>query len=151
MKIVLFQPEIPQNTGNIIRTCSVTNTELVLVKPYGFSIASRYLKRASLDYFEGVQVTEIEDLYIYLQNTKDPFYFFSSKGKKNYADVRYEKNSLLIFGSETKGLPPIFFETWETKFVTIPMKEEARCLNLANTAAIGLYEALRQNNFPLAN
>ncbi|MBI5345557.1 MAG: tRNA (cytidine(34)-2'-O)-methyltransferase [Chlamydiae bacterium] len=147
MKIVLFQPEIPQNTGNIIRTCSVTNTELILVKPYGFSISNRQLKRAGLDYFEGVSVLELEDLFSFLQNLEEPFYFFSSKAKKSYTEVKYEKNTLLIFGSESKGLPPVFFETWENRFVKIPMKENARCLNLANSVAIGLYEALRQQGF----
>jgi tRNA (cytidine/uridine-2'-O-)-methyltransferase len=146
MKIVLFQPDIPQNTGNIIRTCNLTNSELILVKPFGFSINEKNLKRAGLDYFDKTTILEIDDLDLYLEN-KSSFYFFSSKVKKIYTEVRYSKDSILIFGSETTGLPKIFHEKYEDHFVTIPMKDSARCLNLANTVSIGLYEALRQNSF----
>jgi tRNA (cytidine/uridine-2'-O-)-methyltransferase len=147
MKLILFQPQIPQNTGNIARTCSATGTGLVLVHPLGFSTQNRWLKRAGLDYWEGVDVEEIDDLEAYLEKTKNSFYFFSSKGKKRYTDVEYDSETLLIFGSETAGLPEKYWERWPDRFVTIPMIEEARCLNLANSAAIGLYEALRQTHF----
>jgi len=146
MKIILFQPEIPQNTGNIIRTCSVTNTELVLVTPCSFSLSQRNLKRAGLDYFDKVNLEKIDDLEKYLEEKKH-FYFLSSKAKKSYSDVKYEKDSILIFGNETSGLPNIFHEKYEDKFITIPMRQNARCLNLANSVSITLYEALRQNNF----
>lgn len=144
MKIILFQPQIPQNTGNIVRTCSATGSGLILVHPLGFSTKDRWLKRAGLDYWEGVTVEEIEDLDTYLETTPHPFYFFSSKTKKLYTEASYTSDSLLIFGSETTGLPSRYVEKWPEKFVTIPMQEGARCLNLATSAGIALYEAIRQ-------
>lgn len=151
MKIILFQPQIPQNTGNIVRTCSATGASLILVRPLGFSTASRHLKRAGLDYWNGVDVEEINDLHQYLLEETRPFFFFSSKASKPYTSASFTTDSILIFGSETSGLPPVFFENWEDRFYTIPMKEEARCLNLANSAAIVIYEALRQTHFSLLN
>ena len=147
MKIILFQPQIPQNTGNIVRTCSVTGTDLVLVTPLGFSTSDRQLKRAGLDYWEGVNVEMIDNLEAYLDAYPHPFYFFSSHAKKLYTDVSYDKNTALIFGSETSGLPPVFHEKWPERCVTLPMTLEKRCLNLATSVGIGLYEALRQNKF----
>jgi len=144
MKIILFQPEIPQNTGNIARTCSVTQAGLMLVRPFSFSLSSRFVKRAGLDYWDDVKVEEIEDLEEYLQTTTHPFYFFSSKVEKSYTDVKYEEDSLLIFGNETSGLPSTFIERWPDRFVTIPMKKKGRCLNLSNSVAIAIYEVLRQ-------
>ena len=147
MNIILFKPEIPENSGNIIRTCSGTNTELALVKPYSFSTSNRMLKRSGLDYFNDFKIEEIENLDEYLQNVTTPFYFFSSKAKKLYTEVNYSKDCFLIFGSETSGLPNYFYEKYEESFVTIPMKENARCLNLSNAAAIAIYEGCRQNTF----
>jgi len=144
MKIILYQPLIPQNTGNIARTCCVTKTGLILVRPYGFSLSSRFLKRAGLDYWDDIKVEEIEDLEKFLQTSSYPFYFFSSKAKKLYTDIKYEQECFFIFGNETSGLPPYYFEKWPDKFVTIPMKKKERCLNLSNTVAIAIYEALRQ-------
>ncbi len=148
MKIVLFEPDIPQNTGNVARTCSVTNTGLVLVRPLGFSLSSRMLKRAALDYWEEISVEVVDDLPSYLEKSSS-FYFFSSKAETCFTDVSFTEESLLIFGSETKGLPPFFHEHYEKHFVTIPMKPHSRCLNLSNAVAVGLYEALRQNGFSL--
>ncbi len=142
MKIILFQPQIPQNTGNVVRTCAVTGTDLILVRPLGFSTASRHLKRAGLDYWEGVNVDFIDDLESYLDQTSCPFSLFSSHAKKNYTDIEYSDDHILIFGSETAGLPPHFFEKWEERFVHIPMIEGKRCLNLATSVGIGLYGAL---------
>jgi tRNA (cytidine/uridine-2'-O-)-methyltransferase len=147
MKIILFQPQIPQNTGNIVRTCANTGAGLILVHPLGFSTKDRWLKRAGLDYWEGVEVEEIYDLEDYLNTTPHPFFFFSSKATQNYTQAQYDPNTLLIFGSETAGLAPIYWEKWEEKFLKIPMMPKARCLNLASSAAIVLYEALRQNHF----
>lgn len=144
MKIVLFQPQIPQNTGNVVRTCSVTGTGLILVRPLGFSTASRHLKRAGLDYWEGVDVEEVDHLEAYLEKTSCPFFFFSSKVQPLYTQAPYTRDSLLIFGSETSGLSPSFFERWPERFYTIPMVSGARCLNLATSAAVVLYEALKQ-------
>lgn len=146
MKIILFQPRIPQNAGNIVRTCSVTGADLIFVRPLGFSTSDRQLKRAGLDYWEGVNVSFIDDLEVYLENLTTPFYFFSSKAKKLYTEGSYSPDCHLIFGSETSGLPPIFFEKYPEKFVTLPMKEGARSLNLSNTVAIAIYEAIRQQS-----
>jgi tRNA (cytidine/uridine-2'-O-)-methyltransferase len=151
MKILLFQPQIPQNTGNIVRTCAATATGLVLVRPLGFSTQNRWLKRAGLDYWEGVTVEEIDDLPSYLQKQNHPFFFFSSKSATPYTQASYDKNSLLIFGSETTGLPPSLHAQWPGRFYTIPMVASTRCLNLATSAAIVLYEALRQTHFFEAN
>ncbi|MDP1608845.1 MAG: tRNA (cytidine(34)-2'-O)-methyltransferase [Chlamydiales bacterium] len=147
MKIVLFQPQIPQNTGNIVRTCAATNSSLLLVRPLGFSTNNRWLKRAGLDYWANVQIEEIDDLNSYLEQTSAPFFFLSSKSETPYTKASYTSDSLLIFGSETSGLPPVFKERWPEHFYTIPMAKDARCLNLANSAAIVLFEALRQTEF----
>lgn len=147
MKIILYQPQIPQNTGNIVRTCAVTGCSLVMVRPLGFSLQDRWLKRAGLDYWDDVNIECIDDLEVYLDNTVYPFYFFSSKAKLSYAEVSYSPESLLIFGSETTGLPPLFQEKWPEHFVTLPMIPEARCLNLATSVGIGVYEAWRQQGF----
>lgn len=146
VKIVLYQPQIPQNTGNIVRTCSVTGSSLILVPPLGFSIKDRWLKRAGLDYWEGVQVEILEDLESTLDTLSGNFYFFSSKVEKRYTDIVFTQNDWLIFGSETDGLPARFQQKWPEKFATIPMVSEARCLNLATSVGIVTYEALRQTN-----
>ena len=148
MKIILFQPQIPPNTGNIVRTCAVTGSSLVLVRPLGFSLSDRWLKRAGLDYWEGVEVEIIDDLDDYLKSTRSNFYFFSSHATTFYHEVTYKKEDLLIFGSETAGLPKKFHDKWPERFVKIPMRSEVRCLNLATSVGIGLYEACRQQNFP---
>ena len=147
MKVILYQPQIPQNTGNIVRTCSVTGSELILTKPLGFSTSSRLLKRAGLDYWEGVDVEIIESLENYLLDCDKNFYFFSSHAKKLYTEINYLQDDILIFGSETAGLNPYFFTKYPEKFCTLPMKENSRCLNLANTVSIVLYEAWRQQDF----
>lgn len=147
MKIILFQPQIPQNTGNIVRTCSVTGTELVLVAPMGFSVNDRWLKRAGLDYWEGVNVTVIDDLISYLEKSNAPFTFLSSKATARYDEIAYTPDHQLIFGSETSGLPQEFLERWPNHFATIPMVEGVRCLNLATSAGIVVYEAWRQQEF----
>lgn len=147
MKVILFQPQIPQNAGNIVRTCAVTGCELVMVRPLGFSTHDRWLKRAGLDYWEGVDVSFIDDLEMYLEQQTAPFYFFSSKATSLYTTVAYESNHQLIFGSETTGLPPHFFEKWPERFVKLPMRTGQRCLNLATSVGIAIYEAWRQQNF----
>lgn len=147
MQIILYQPQIPQNTGNIVRTCSVTGSSLGLVTPLGFSIHDRWLKRAGLDYWEGVDLQIIEDLEAFLEKATENFYFLSSKASTHYTDLRFEKNDILIFGSETAGLDPKFFARWPEKFARIPMVSEARCLNLATSVGIVLFEAWRQNGF----
>lgn len=145
--IVLFQPQIPQNAGNIVRTCKVTGANLVLVKPLGFSTSSSALKRAGLDYWDGVNVQIIDDLPLWLSQTSSPFYFLSSHAKTFYTDVSYAPDSIFIFGSETSGLPALYHEKWGKSFTTVPMIKDSRCLNLSNTVSIVLYEAWRQNGF----
>jgi len=147
MNIILFEPQIPQNTGNIVRTCAVTGAKLFLVRPLGFNITNRWLKRAGLDYWEGVKVNFIDDLKSFLQNTSSRFFFFSAHATNRYCDVTYEKDDFLIFGSETKGLPKEFWDLWPDHFYMIPKRNGTRCLNLANAASIVLYEAWRQQGF----
>ncbi|MCX6989817.1 MAG: tRNA (cytidine(34)-2'-O)-methyltransferase [Chlamydiae bacterium] len=147
MKVILYQPQIPQNTGNIVRTCSVTGSDLILTKPLGFSTSNRLLKRAGLDYWEGVDVQIIESLEEYLLKCDKNFYFFSSHAKNLYSEIDYFPDDILIFGSETAGLNPYFLTKYPEKFYTLPMKENSRCLNLANTVSIVLYEAWRQQGF----
>jgi tRNA (cytidine/uridine-2'-O-)-methyltransferase len=144
MKIILFAPEIPQNTGNIARTCAVTGTPLVLVRPLGFNFSNRQVKRAGLDYWDSVNISIVDTLE---EAIDGPCYFLSTKGKKNYTEISYQDNACLVFGSETSGLPPWVHEKWAGHFYTIPMKPKARSLNLSNTVAIVLYEALRQSEF----
>ncbi|MFI0434163.1 MAG: tRNA (cytidine(34)-2'-O)-methyltransferase [Parachlamydiaceae bacterium] len=147
MKIILFQPQIPQNAGNIVRTCAVTGCELIMVSPLGFSTHDRWLKRAGLDYWEGVKVSFIDNLETYLEQYDGFFYFFSSKSRVLYTSVSYDVHSALIFGSETTGLPPLFYQKWPDRFVTLPMVKGVRCLNLATSVGIGVYEAWRQQEF----
>lgn len=147
MKVVLYQPQIPQNTGNIVRTCSVTGADLILVRPLGFSVNDRWLKRAGLDYWEGVNVDMIDDLESFLNTTPHPFYFFSSKASTCYTAHTYESDALLIFGSETSGLPPELMARWPERYARLPMRSGARCLNLATAAGIVVYEAWRQHSF----
>lgn len=147
MKIILVHPQIPQNTGNVVRTAAVSGCELILVRPLGFSVSDRWLKRAGLDYWEGVNVSLIDDLEKLLEETTNNFYFYSSKAKQRHTDVSYKSDDWLIFGSETDGLPPKYFERWPEKFCRIPMLPEARCLNLATSVGIVTYEGLRQQNF----
>lgn len=155
MKIVLYQPEIPQNTGNIARTCALTKTGLVLVRPLGFSVSNRQLKRAGLDYWSWTDIEIIDDLLLYLEKSEAPFYFFSRYASTSYSEVAYAPNALLIFGSETRGLPPSFKTKWGDRFLRIPCSPIIRqqnpldsgCLNLSNAVSITLYEALRQGGF----
>lgn len=147
MKIILHQPQIPQNTGNIVRTCAVTGSDLILVRPLGFNVSNRWLKRAGLDYWEGVNVQQIDDLESLLDSCEYNFTFFSSKADRKFTDVSFGKNDFLIFGSETEGLPSLYWNKWPERFACIPMIPDARCLNLATSVGIVLYEAWRQNNF----
>lgn len=147
MHIVLYQPQIPQNCGNIVRTCAVTGCRLTLVAPLGFSVNDRWLKRAGLDYWEGVQVEVVDDFEALLNSAPANCYFFSSKAKCRYDKVIYGKDDMLIFGSETSGLPPITIDEKKGRFVTLPMQPNQRCLNLATSVGIALYEAWRQQDF----
>jgi tRNA (cytidine/uridine-2'-O-)-methyltransferase len=153
VKVVLFQPEIPQNTGNIVRTCALTKADLVLVRPLGFSTSNRMLKRSGLDYWSSATIEFTENLEEFLKQTDHPFYFFSKKASKSYTSVSYPQNALLIFGSETLGLPEWAWNKWPEAFYQIPCApinrvQDSGCLNLSNAVSIVLYEALRQQGFP---
>ena len=149
INIVLVEPEIPQNTGNIARTCAATGARLHIVEPMGFKIDDKKLKRAGLDYWYLLDITYYKDLDdFFSKNEGGNFYYFSTKADKVYSDVEYPDNSYLVFGKETKGLPEkLLYENHDTT-VRIPMVDDARSLNLSNSVAIGVYEVLRQWGFP---
>ncbi len=144
--LILYQPEIPPNTGNIIRLCANTGTALHLIKPLGFSIDDKQLRRAGLDYHEFAEIKVYENLEACLEKLGHPRVFAcSTKGKKCYTDVHYQPGDVLIFGSETRGLPQEILQQFEA--IRIPMAPNNRSLNLSNSAAVILYEAWRQSGF----
>lgn len=147
-KIVLFEPEIPQNTGNIVRLCSCTNTELYLVGKLGFSIDDKHLKRAGLDYWSDVKIEQVSRLKE-LQETfqESNFYYLTTKSKKKYTDTTFNTGDFFVFGPETRGLPENILKENNDTAITIPMFENKRSLNLSNSVSIVLYEAIRQTNF----
>ena len=148
MHIVLVEPEIPGNTGNIARLCAATNSELHLVKPLGFSIEDKYLKRAGLDYWNLVKVHCHENFAEVLEMYKGHnFYYNTTKADKSYTDIEYQADDLLVFGKETAGLPEELLIANQENCIRIPMVDDARSLNLSNAAAIVVYEALRQGKF----
>lgn len=149
LNIVLIEPEIPQNTGNIARTCAATGARLHLVEPMGFKIDDKKLKRAGLDYWHLLDITyysSTEDFFN--KNPDGSFYYFSTKAKHTHTEVIYPDKTFIVFGKETAGLPEkLLFDNPDTT-VRIPMISEARSLNLSNAVAIGTYEVLRQWNYP---
>ncbi len=147
-RIVLLEPEIPQNTGNIARTCAATGTQLHLIKPLGFSLSDRYLKRAGLDYWQYLDLICHDSYRKFLQyHGENAVFFFSKNGTRSFCDIHYPQNSALVFGRESTGLPRRIYAESPEKTLRIPMKSESRSLNLSNAAALGLYEALRQQGF----
>jgi len=150
LNIVLVEPEIPHNTGSIARTCALTGTVLHLVRPLGFSITDKHLKRAGLDYWPLVQLKYYDSLQEVLDKNPDgDFYFATTKAEKDYSQFKYRDNSFFVFGKETKGLPESIIEDNLETAIRIPMKKNiARSLNLSNSANIIIYEALRQLDFP---
>lgn len=149
LNIVLVEPEIPQNTGNIARTCAATGARLHIVRPMGFTIDNKKLKRAGLDYWHLLDITyydSVEELFLKNQNAE--FYFFTTKARRVYAEVSYPDRCFLVFGKETKGLPEPLLLQHEKTCVRVPMVTGARSLNLSNTVALAAYEVLRQWQFP---
>ena len=149
--VVLVEPEIPPNTGNIARTCAITGMKLHLVKPLGFSIDDKAVKRAGLDYWDHLELEVHESLGEFLEKYKDRnMYLATTHGGVRYTDVRYERGSFLLFGKETAGLPKELIARHPDAAVRIPMGKnpDLRSLNLSNSAAILLYEAMRQHDFP---
>lgn len=148
MNIVLIEPEIPQNAGNIVRTCAVTNTNLYMVKPLGFDLDEKHFRRAGMDYRDFANVKVVDTFEEIIEsNPNAKFYFASTKSKKTYADVKYDKDCFIVFGKESFGIRESILKAHYEDCIRIPMIEKARSLNLSNSVAIILYEALRQNNF----
>lgn len=147
--IVLVEPVIPPNTGNVARTCVATNSQLHLVEPLGFSLSDRALKRAGLDYWFDLNVQLWADLDHCLPAFSDhQIFYVTTKGKHLYSDVQYNDDCVLFFGKEDKGLPEEILSTHPERCIRIPMANKKRSLNLANSVSIVLYEALRQQGFP---
>lgn len=152
LNIVLHQPEIPQNTGNIGRTCAATGARLHLIEPLGFQLNEKALQRAGMDYWHEIDVTTYVNYEEFLEKNPDAsIYYATTKGRQLYSDVVYEPDCFLMFGKESAGIPEEILKAHPGQCVRIPMIGQTRSLNLSNAAAIVLYEALRQNRFPDMN
>lgn len=148
LNIVLFEPEIPQNTGNIGRTCVATGTRLHLIEPLGFSLSEKALKRAGMDYWQHLDVTVYEDYEDFCKKNPDAkVYMATTKGPNVYSDAKFEPDCYIMFGKESGGIPEEILVNNQENSIRIPMNSDIRSLNLSNSVAIVLYEALRQNNF----
>lgn len=148
--IVLYEPEIPQNTGNISRTCAVTGAHLHLIEPLGFDLSEKSIRRAGLDYWQYLTVTQYKNWQEFAEKNQGEFYFCSTKGQKCHSEVEYPKDKELyfIFGKESQGLPEPLLEANYERCIRIPMRGFVRSLNLSNSVAVVVYEALRQLNYP---
>ena len=150
LNLVLVEPQIPQNTGNISRTCAVTGAALHMIKPYGFVVTDKHLKRAGLDYWDKLEIYEYDNLDEFFEKNHGAFYFFTTKGRKVHSEENYpkDKDVFLIFGREDKGLPEELLYNHPEECVRIPMRNDLRSLNLSNSVAIAVYETLRQWDYP---
>ncbi len=149
LNVVLVEPEIPQNTGNISRTCAITGARLHLVRPLGFDISEKAVKRAGLDYWHLLDLRVYENLDAFLRmNGEEPLWLATTKGGHRYTDVTYDRNCWLVFGRESSGLPAWLREKYPDRCLRIPMIQGARSMNLGNSVAVMCYEALRQWDFP---
>ena len=149
LNVVLVEPEIPQNCGNIARTCAATGCRLHLIRPLGFDISEKAVKRAGLDYWHMVEVLEYENLEdFFSRNSVSEMWCLSTKAPRSYTEARFHDGCYLFFGKETRGLPEDLLAAHYDSCVRIPIRAEARSLNLSNSAAIGVFEALRQQQFP---
>lgn len=148
INIVMVEPEIPQNTGNVARTCAATGARLHLVGPMGFAIDDRKLKRAGLDYWHYLDITYYDSLEDFFSKNSGAFFYFTTKGRKSHSEVSYPDGCYLLFGKETKGLPEELLVKNPERCVRIPMAGGIRSLNLSNSVAVGVYEVLRQWNYP---
>ena len=149
LNVVLLEPEIPQNCGNIARTCAATGCRLHLIRPLGFDISEKAVRRAGLDYWNMVEVVDYENLDdFFARNQVSQMWCLSTKAPRCYTEAEYEDGCYLIFGKETKGLPEPFLQAHSQCCVKLPMREQARSLNLSNSVAVGCFEALRQLGFP---
>ena len=148
LNIVLLEPEIPQNTGNIARTCAATGASLHLIEPMGFTVTDAKLKRAGLDYWDKLDITYYKNIEDFYERTKGGEYFyFSTKAPRCYTDIAYPNPCYLIFGKESAGIPETILKKNLERTVRIPMRDSLRSLNLSNSAAIAVYEVLRQRHF----
>ena len=148
ISIVLVEPEIPENTGNISRTCACTGIPLYLVGKLGFEITQSRVKRAGLDYWDKLQIEHVPELSVLTDRFgEEKFFYFSSKAVRSYTDVEYPEDAFLVFGKETKGLPPELVAAHPDRALRIPMRPALRCLNLSNSVAVAAYEALRRFDF----
>ena len=149
LNVVLVEPEIPQNCGNIARTCAATGCRLHLIRPLGFDISEKAVRRAGLDYWHMVEVRDYENLEdFFAKNQVEEMWCLSTKAPRSYTEAQYHDGAFLFFGKETRGLPEDFLEAHRESCVRIPMRPEARSLNLSNAVAVTVYEALRQLSFP---
>ena len=147
-RIVLVEPEIPQNTGNIVRLCACTGCELYLVGKLGFVLTDKYLKRAGLDYWDDMKIQQYSTFEELKKNHEhNNFYYLSTKAKIKYTDISFKQGDFLVFGSETRGLPKELISNNPDNSIIIPMKADKRSLNLSNSVSIVLYEAIRQTNY----
>lgn len=149
INIVLVEPEIPQNTGNVVRTCAATNSTLHIIRPMGFEVTDKHLKRAGLDYWYLTDIRYYDSLEELMDKyyTGNNFYFLSTKAKRVYSDASFKDGDFIVFGKETRGLPEPLLEKHYDESLRIPMVADARSLNLGNSVALTVYEALRQNGF----
>jgi len=148
LNLVLVEPEIPQNTGNIARTCAATGARLHLVEPMGFRVDDAKLKRAGLDYWHMLDITYYPNLSAFFAQNDGPFFYFSTKAPRTYTEIAYPPQVYLVFGKETAGLPEDLLRENLGRAVRLPMREGARSLNLSNSVAVGAFEVLRQWGFP---
>ncbi len=149
LNIVLIEPEIPQNTGNIARTCAATGARLHLVGPIGFQITDKQVKRAGLDYWDKLDISYYDSTEEFFEkNEGGKFYYFTTKGEIAHSDMKYENNAFLVFGKETKGLPEELLKENHDTCVRLPMRGIIRSLNLSNAVCVGTYEVLRQWGYP---
>ncbi len=151
LNVVLVEPEIPSNTGNIVRTCAATGARLHIIKPMGFTPDDKKLKRAGLDYWHFMDITYYENLQEFFEKTNKEnatYFYFTTKAKQTYSKVDYQDNCYLLFGKETKGLPEELLIKNPERCVRLPMMGEIRSLNLSNTVCVAVYETLRQWDFP---
>ena len=150
LNIVLAEPQIPQNTGNISRTCAVTGAVLHLIKPYGFVITDKHLKRAGLDYWDKLEIHEYDNMDEFFEKNKGEFFYFTTKGRKVHSEQDFTamENVYIIFGREDKGLPEELLHDNPDRCLRIPMRNDLRSLNLSNSVAIACYEILRQWDYP---
>ena len=145
LNIVLYEPEIPQNTGNIARLCACLGAKLYLVGRLGFNLSDKYVKRAGLDYWDKLDIEHVESLEkLKSENQNSNFYYFTTKTDKVYTNIKYQKGDFLVFGPETRGIPEDILKENEKYCATIPMRKETRSLNLSNSVAIAAYDANRQ-------